>query len=315
MKYVGIQTQIRRNNTRSFFLLTGFPIVLFGLVYLFFAILNQFSEEPQPIDVVNEQVVAIAPFILLGVAIWFTIAWFSHSSIINKATGAKPLERSANKRIYNLLENLCISVGMKMPKLYIIQDDSLNAYASGISEKSYAITLSSGIINRLEDDELEGVIAHELTHIRNRDVRLLMVSIIFVGIFAFISQIALRSVAYGRFGRKDKDNNTAIVLIIFVLALIGMGISTLFQLAISRKREYMADAGAAELTKRPDALARALKKISKDPWIEAVTRDDVAQLFIQHPLKKKDDKGKNFLSSMFATHPPIQNRIEVLEQF
>ena len=315
MKYVGIQTQIRRNNFRSALLLTGFPVLLFGLVYLFFFILNQISEEPQPVHVINDQVISLAPLILIGVLIWFTIAWLNHSSMINRATGAKPLERTENKRIYNLLENLCISVGMKMPKLFVIDDDSLNAYASGISEKSFAITLSSGIITKLDDLELEGVIAHELTHIRNRDVRLLIVSIIFVGIFAFLSQVALRSIQFGRFGGKDKNNKTAIVIIIFVLALIGMGISTLFQLAISRKREYMADAGAAELTKRPEALARALRKISGDPWIEAVTREDVAQLFIQHPLKRDKEKGSSFLSSIFATHPPINDRIKVLEQF
>src|SRR5690606_3093631 len=127
-----------------------------------------------------------------GVAIWFVIAWFANTAIIQAATGARPLERKENMRVYNLVENLCISQGMKMPNVYVIEDDALNAYASGINEKTYAVTLTRGIINTLDDAELEGVIAHELAHIRNRDVRLLIVSIVFVGIFAFLSQMAIR---------------------------------------------------------------------------------------------------------------------------
>ncbi|MBG7610720.1 M48 family metalloprotease, partial [Polaribacter sp. BAL334] len=186
------------------------------------------------------------------------------------------------------------------------------AYASGLSEKTFAISLSRGIIDKLNDDELETVIAHELTHIINRDVRLLIISIIFVGIFAFITEIAFRSVLYG--GGRKKDNG--FILVILVLGIFGLVLSSLFRFSLSRKREYLADAGAAELTKNPLALASALKKISADPWIEAVKREDIAQMFIDHPTKKKEENSLiTFFNSIFATHPPIEKRIKILEQF
>ena len=178
--------------------------------------------------------------------------------MINKATGSRPLERKENKRVYNLVENLCMSVGQPMPKVNIIEDDSLNAFASGINNKTYTISLSRGIIDKLNDDELEGVIAHELTHIRNRDVRLLIVSIVFVGIFAFVTQALLRTFMYGG-GRRNNKNGAAIV-IIMLLAAVGWLLSSLFRFALSRKREYMADAGAAELTINPGLLPLHLEK-------------------------------------------------------
>lgn len=249
--------------------------------------------------------------------VWFIIAYFTNSSIIKAATGARPLERKENKRIYNLVENLCMSQGMKMPKINIIDDDSLNAYASGINEQTYTVTLSKGIIEKLNDEELEGVIAHELTHIRNHDVRLLIISIVFVGIFSMLAQIALRSVYYSSWtrSRNDKNNGAILILVLaMIVAAIGYFFATLMRFAISRKREYMADAGAAEMTKNPLALASALRKISADPDIEAVEREDVAQLFIQHPGKQAKS-ALSGLSGLFATHPPIEKRIAILEQF
>ncbi|MDB3913926.1 M48 family metallopeptidase [Flavobacteriaceae bacterium] len=320
MKYIGLQSQISSNNRKSILLLISFPTLLLGLVWLFFLAINIFMENDTisfNIDTVNNSFLYSAPYISIGVLLWFLIAWFSHSSMIRRATGAKPLERKENKRVYNLVENLCISKGIKMPKIHLIEDDSLNAFASGLSDKTFAVTFSRGIINKLEDDELEAVIAHELTHIINRDVRLLIVSIIFVGIFAFITEMAFRSLRFSGRGRGKKEGGAlAIVLIVVVLGIIGMILSSFFRFALSRKREYLADAGAAEMTKNPLALASALKKISKDPWIEAVKRDDVAQMFIDHPTKRKDRKLlSTFFNGIFATHPPIKERIQVLEQF
>ena len=186
-----------------------------------------------------------------------------------------------------------MSQGMKMPKINIIYDSSLNAFASGINERTYTVTLSEGIIKKLNDEELEAVIAHELSHIRNRDVRLLIISIVFVGIFSMLTEITLLAL---------------------VIAAIGYLFSSLMRFAISRKREYMADAGSAEMTKNPLALASALRKISADPAIEAVERKDVAQLFIQNP-KKKSKSIFSGINGLFATHPPIEKRIEILEQF
>lgn len=310
MEYVGLQTQINRNNTKSIILLVMFPLLLIGLTAAFFYLLNLFLEEPASPEEVLDQVTLGVPAVLIAVSIWFAIAWFSHSKMIQRATGSRPLERQVNKRVYNLLENLCISRGLDVPKLFIIDDSSLNAFASGLSKKTYAISLSRGIIDKLNDDELEGVIAHELSHIRNRDVRLLIVSIVFVGIFAFLTEFALRSMRFSNRGKKDKGS--AAILIILLLAAVGWLLSAVFRFAISRKREYLADAGAVELTKKPLALASALEKVSSDPAIEAVERDDVAQLFFEHPQVREQ---RSFLTSVFATHPPIQERIKVLRQF
>jgi heat shock protein HtpX len=306
MQYVGVQTQIWRNNTVSSILLILFPVVLLGLTWLFIFLINDRLEER--IAVTNESFLYVFPCVIMAVLVWFMIAYFSHSTMIRSATGSRSLLRTENKRVYNLVENLCISTGMKMPKINLIEDDSLNAFASGVDGSSYTISLSRGIINKLNDEELEAVIAHELTHIRNKDVRLLIVSIIFVGIFAFLTEMLFRSLRFGGKGKKDGR----IIIVGLALAAIGYLISILFRFAISRKREYMADAGAAQLTKHPLALASALQKVSEDSRIEAVTRYDVAQLFIENPREKK----KSFsIAGIFATHPPIENRIKVLEQF
>ena len=301
-----------------------FPVVFIGLTWLFFFLtslgeshyFSETAEQYSLLPVVNNKFLRTFPWVTLGVIVWFTIAWFSHTGMINKATASKPLERKENKRVYNLVENLSIAAGMTMPKVNIIDDDSLNAFASGINPRTYTVSLSRGIINKLDDRELEAVIAHELTHIRNRDVRLLIISIVFVGIFAFVSEALFRSMRFGALtrGGNRKGSGGASIIIALILAAIGYLIATLFRFALSRKREYMADAGAAELTKNPLALASALRKISADPTIEAVQRKDVAQMFIENP-QIGNKKHKVSVSSLFATHPPIKRRIEILEQF
>ena len=307
MTYVGIQTQIRRNNFNSVLLMVAFPLVLLGMVYAFLFFLQRREE----FSTLNDDFLRVVPFVILITTIWFLIAWATHSTLIRMATGAAPLSRMDNKRIYNLVENLCISKGMKVPKIYVIEDDSLNAFASGIGENNFAVTLSRGIINKLDDDELEGVIAHELSHILNRDVRLMMVSIIFVGIFAFVAEMAFRSIRFGSFSRGKKDSGAAMLAIIVISAICYL-IALLLRFGVSRSREYMADAGAAEMTRKPYALASALRKISQDPLIEAVENRDVAQLFIENP---QPEEKKFSFSNLFATHPPIQKRIELLDQF
>lgn len=199
-----------------------------------------------------------------------------------------------------------------MPQLFIIDSPALNAFASGINEKTYAVTLTSGIIDELDDMELEGVIAHELTHIRNKDVRLLIISIIFVGIFAFLVQVLFRSVLYGSGRRKNSKVDGRAILIALAIAVVVYILSIMFKFALSRKREYMADAGAVELTKNPTAMASALRKISGNHDLE--TRSgDVKQLFIENGNSNK--KGfMSSLSGLFATHPPIEKRIAFLEQ-
>ncbi|SEF42865.1 M48 family metallopeptidase [Parabacteroides chinchillae] len=324
MQYVGIHTQQRQNNFRSMLLLFLFPCLVIGLLYAFCYLLLLLAynddglTQTQMLSYSTAMFIHFAPYVLGGVLLWFIIAYFANTSIINSATGSRPLERKDNKRVYNLVENLCMAQGMKMPKVNIIDDDSLNAFASGINENTYTVTLSRGIIDKLNDEELEAVIAHELSHIRNRDVRLLIVSIVFVGIFAMLAQIAMRSVYYSSFtssrDREGKGNGTIVIVLVMLVAAVGYFFSMLMRFAISRKREYMADAGAAEMTKNPRALASALRKISADPDIEAVHREDVAQLFIEHPGKQAES-ALSGLSGLFATHPPIGKRIQILEQF
>jgi heat shock protein HtpX len=308
MQYVGIQKQIRRNNFNSVLLLVAFPLILLTMVY---ALLWVTTSQEYGQTATNQNFILITPLVLIGTVLWFLIAWMLHTSIIKKATGSLSLERKENKRIYNLVENLCISRGIKTPKIFVIEDSSLNAFASGISDKSYAISLSRGIIDKLTDEELEAVIAHELTHIQNRDVRVLIISVIFVGIFAFVAQMVLRSLYFS--GRsRDGKSNAPIILIAIVITSVAYLISVLLRFGISRSREFMADAGAAELTRNPQALASALRKISADPLIEAVQSRDIAQMFIDNP---KLPNNKFSLDKLFSTHPPIEKRIELLEQF
>ena len=314
MKYFGLQGQIRKNNFNSLLILLMFPVVFFGLTWLFFFFMSISNKDAaHSLYEVNRSFLTTVPWIAIGVIAWFTIAWFSHTAIIDRATNSKPLERKDNKRVYNLVENLCISTGMPLPKINIIDDDSLNAFASGINSKTYSVSLSRGIINKLENDELEAVIAHELTHIRNRDVRLLIISIVFVGIFGFVTEMLFRSMRFGRVGRGKKEGGA--IIIALLLALLGYLLASLFRFALSRKREYLADAGSAELTRRPLSLASALRKVSSDPTIEAVRRKDVAQMFIENPQDEKEEKNSFSFSNLFATHPPIEKRIQLLEQF
>ena len=307
MQYLGIRQQIARNNTKSILFLLAFPLLILVGAYVVLYILSD-----QDIERTNAQFLSIIPMVLIGVAIWFFISYFFHTQMIQSATHSRPLERRENMRVYNLTENLCMSVGMTMPKLYIIESDALNAFASGINEKTFAVTLTRGIINTLNDEELEGVIAHELTHIRNRDVRLLIVTIVFVGIFATIANVTLRMLLNGSMSssRNRKNNKGGGALVLLIILLVAGAIyflSILFKLALSRSREYMADAGAVELTRNSLALASALKKISGHSTIREVQNDEVKELFI-------DYKVQGFFS-LFATHPPIEKRIQVLEQY
>ena len=307
MQYIGLDKQIRRNNFNSFVLLIAFPVLLLAMFYAFFYFVSDAQQGP------DITFLKVMPFVLAAVAIWFLIAWGSHAAFIRMATASKHLERKENQRVYNLVENLCISQGMKTPTIYVIDDDSLNAFASGIDNRSYAISLSTGIINKLNDEELESVIGHELTHIKNRDTRVLIISIIFVGIFAFMAEMAFRSLRFAGRGKRDSKGSGSIILIAIVVTAIAYLISILLRFGISRRREYMADAGSAEMTKKPFALASALKKISGDPFIEAVESRDIAQLFIDNPQVSNRKSGS--WDNLFSSHPPIEKRIALLEQF
>ena len=219
---------------------------------------------------------------------------------------------------------------MDMPKINIVDDPQLNAFASGIDRKSYTVTVTTGLLRLLDDEELAGVLGHELTHIRNHDTKLLITSIVFVGIVSTVMSIIVQMIynmmwfgGGGHVVSSDDDNDNrgsgiAVVLVLiigYVLCAIAYLFTALTRFAISRKREYMADAGGAELCGNPLALASALRKISGDPGLQGVKRDDVAQLFIIHPQKLSAGGAMSMLSSLFSTHPDTKKRIEILEQF
>lgn len=334
MRYVGIQTQIQKNNRNSILLLLSFPCIILGMLWVFFAITTGFetvgyddygySQSVFNSSAVNEVWLSTVPFVIIGVGIWFTIAYFMNAQIIQSATGARTLTRRENPRVYNIVENLCMAGGMDMPKINVVDDPQLNAFASGINKDTYTVTVTTGICDRLNDEELAGVIGHELTHIRNHDTKVLITSIVFVGIvstlLSFLTNFVLRIFMYGGFrsSRSNNKNGGAGVLIAIVVAIICTAIAYFFTLltrfAISRKREFMADAGGAELCGNPLALASALRKISNDPGLDNVEREDVAQLFIIHP-DKMEQGFFDSMASMFSTHPDTRERIRILEQF
>ncbi len=333
MKYVGMQTQIRRNNRLSVLLLLFFPVIILGMVWVFLALLNyfgngyynQYGELVHSLDVetVNYYFVTTIPWVILGVAVWFGIAYFMNASMVRRATGARPLTRKENPRVYNIVENLCMTCGMDMPQINVVDDPQLNAFASGIDKGSYTVTVTTGLTELLTDEELSGVIGHELTHIRNRDTRLLITSIIFVGIISTVMSLTVRMMNNmilfgGSSSRRDGKGNGLSVIVIMLIGLICCAVAYVFTLltrfAISRKREYMADAGGAELCGNPLALASALRKISDNPGLTDMNRDDVAQLFIVHP-QGLTQGFMSFFSSLFSTHPDTAKRIEILEQF
>lgn len=337
MKYVGMHSLIRRNNRLSLLLLLGFPAILLGMVWVFMAITNYlgnssgydsrgYSQNFLDADAVNSNFMQVMPWVVGGVAIWFLIAYFSNTSMIRRATGAVPLARRDNPRVYNIVENLTMACGMPMPQVNIINDPQLNAFASGIDEKTYTVTVTTGLLDRLDDDELAGVIGHELTHIRNNDTRLLITSIVFVGIVSTVTAIIARMlwntfIYGGASSRRSSSNGKGGGLSIVVVMIIGLvcaALAYLFTLltrfAISRKREYMADAGGAELCGNPMALASALRKISGDPALGDVGRDDIAQMYIIHPQNLTGGIA-NYISSLFSTHPKTEDRIRLLEQY
>ena len=333
-----MQNQISRNNRMTFLLLLMFPLIILGVVWAFIALVNYFGNGyyDQYGNLVHEMDAATVeyyflnslPWVVGGVGIWFAIAYLFNSSMVKAATKARTLTRKENPRVYNIVENLCMTAGMDMPKVNVVDDPQLNAFASGINKNSYTVTVTTGLMNVLNDEELAGVIGHELTHIRNHDTRLLITSIIFVGIISTVMSMIVQTMYnmmwFGGGSRRisssdddDRGNGVAVIVVLIIgyaLCAVAYLFTALTRFAISRKREYMADAGGAELCGNPLALASALRKISRKPGLQDVKRDDVAQLFIIHPQKLAGG-AMNFLSSLFSTHPDTKKRIEILEQF
>lgn len=357
MKYVGMQTQIWRNNRNTVILLLMYPIIIIAMFWAFVFVLDYFSVfcafTPDALmDAVTGTTVKdvcleyprsygshwpivwfcflkALPAVVVIVATWSILSYCSNVSIIRRITHARPLQRKENVRVYNIVENLCIAGGIEMPQIDIIDDPGLNAFASGIDIKSFTVTLTTGIIEKLNDEELSAVVAHELTHIKNRDTRLMVVCIVFVGLVSIMQSIFIETIKGMLYGathsrRRNRKGGGGILIILF-FALVGLVISTVAyffsfinRLAISRKREYVADAGAAELCANPLALASALRKISEEPGLAYIGRNDVAQLYIIHPDEENDGLLQGLtktIDTIFSTHPDTRERIQILEQF
>jgi heat shock protein HtpX len=325
---LGLTTYRRNNNLKSIVLLAAFPVLLLALVgatfFLFGLAVGQENPEApgafqnfglqrvlgtgSPGDFAVSAMVAYWPIVFGVAAIWLLIGYFFNDAIIHAATGAMPVTREAQPQLYNLLETLCISRGLAMPRLYIIETDVMNAYASGIDQKSYAITVTRGLLDALNKDELEAVLAHELTHIIDRDTRLLIVTVVFVGMISFLAQLLWRGLRVFAF-RRTKNAGAVLIMVAIgaVVMFIGYLLALVLRFALSRRRELLADAGSVELTKNPDALIGALTKISKNAAVPHVP-SEVRQMFIENPPSAFD------LGGLFSTHPPIAKRIHILEE-
>ena len=251
--------------------------------------------------------IAVAAVISIIMAL---VSYYTGDKVALLTAGAKEIQKQDNPYVYRMIENLCITAGLPTPRIYIINDPAPNAFATGRDPKHASIALTAGIIQSLENEELEGVIAHELSHVKNYDIRLMTIVIILVGLVALLSNWFVRV----RFWKRDDRDSGSIGVILMIIGLILMILSPIIaqiiQLAISRKREFLADASGALLTRYPEGLASALEKISqyKQPMIHA--NNATAHLYISSPF----GSTKKFMSNLFSTHPPIEERVKALRQ-
>ena len=319
----GLYSHIQKNRIKSVFLLASFVLlihaVLFSLVLLFEA--GAYGGTAQEIlEAAIDDVRYAWPAGLIAAGLWFLIAYAFHQRMIDYATRAAGVERLAEPRLYNALENLCISRGIAMPKLKIIETEGLNAFASGIRDSNYSVAVTRGLLDQLSERELTAVLAHELTHIRNKDTQLMVVAVIFAGIIAFVADIMFRRLDFP-FGyspqprrssdrdRRDSGGGAAVLIIVIALAVIAIswGVSVLIRFAISRSREFLADAGSVELTKDPDAMISALRRIEKGAALPDVP-SRMQAIFIERPAAEPE---RGWLS----THPSVDARIHALVEF
>ncbi|MBI2019905.1 M48 family metallopeptidase [Candidatus Daviesbacteria bacterium] len=253
----------------------------------------------------------IVGFALIIAGVMNFISYFWSDKIVLGISGAKPIEKKDNPEIYRIVENLCIAAGLPLPKIYIINDTATNAFATGRDPKHAAIAFTSGILQKLNKQELEGVAAHELSHVGNRDTLVMAMVSVLVGMIALLSDFFLRSMWYGGRNREGRGNQIFVILAI-VAAILAPIVATLIQLAVSRRREFLADASGVLLTRYPQGLASALLKISSDKEPLEVANRGTAHLYIVNPLKGKEAGA--WLAGLFNTHPPIQARIKALQE-
>lgn len=236
-------------------------------------------------------------------------SYFYSDKMILAMSKARQLKKGDNPKLCRIVENLSIASGISLPKIYVIDDTAMNAFATGRDPKHAVVCATTGIVDRLSETELEGVIAHELSHIKNYDIRVMAIVAILVGLVALMADFFMRSMWYS--GDRDRDSRIQGVFLIIgiVLAILSPFIATLIQLAISRKREFLADASGALLTRYPEGLASALEKLAKDKEKLEVANNATAHLYINNPFK---NINKHWFSNLFNTHPPIEERIKIL---
>lgn len=292
-----LYTQAESNIRKTWFLITSFLIFIIGIGWLFSYLLDN-------------QI-----FLILAVIIAFfqsILSYWYSDKIVLMITGAKPIEKKDNPELYRIVENLCIAAGLPMPKIYILNEAQPNAFATGRDKNHAIIAVTKGLLEKLERVELEGVISHELSHIGNKDMFLQTVIVILVGIVALLSNWFLR-ISFWSGGRRDREKREggAILMIFGILgAILAPIFANLIRLAISRKREFLADATGALLTRYPEGLARALEKISADLNPLRVSNPSTAHLFITNPFR--GEEAKNWIAKLFSTHPPVEERIKAL---
>ncbi len=285
------------NKRKTWFLMTGFFVIIIALGY---AVSWYF----------NSPIILVAA-VLFSIISSFISYWWS-DKIVLSMSGAKEVTHDNAKEIYHLVENLCITAGLPYPKIYIIEDSAPNAFATGRDPEHAVIALTTGILAKLDKAELEGVIAHELSHIGNRDILISTIATVLVGTIILIVDWSARSAFFGRRSDNENNNGGLGLIIVILLSILAPISAQLLQLAVSRKREFAADADGALLTRYPDGLARALEKISADPDELEVSNRATAHMYIVSPLKGTDNKSTSWLSKAFMTHPPVAERIAKL---
>src|SRR5215813_3000555 len=286
MAAYGLYTHIAANRTRSMVLLAGLFLLVYVIVYaggLIFEVLNNSDATfNYYLKAALADVIRTLPWSTGAAILWIVIAYFFHQNMIDAVTGGESVTRQQQPRLYNLLENLCISRGIPMPKLKMVESDALNAFATGLNPRQYSVTVTTGLLNNLDDREIEAVLGHELTHIRNGDVQMMVIAVIIAGVVGFFAELLFRGFSnFGYYGgswgggssstSSSSDSSSdrkggggaaiLIVIVAIVLIILAWALSQLVKLALSRSREYLADAGSVELTKDPDAMISALRKI------------------------------------------------------
>jgi len=314
----GLYTHIQANKRRSIALLIGLFFLVYVMVFAGALAAEALTGDASLAWLLNrarQDFIVALPWATLGTIAWILIAYKFHQSMIDAITGGQEVTRREEPRLWNLLENLCISRGILMPKLKVVESDALNAFASGLSAKQYSVTVTRGLMQSLDDAELESVLGHELTHIRNGDVRMLVIAVVIAGVVSFFGELVFRMFFYSNFrwrrGGGDgerRGSGGALPALLIALALVALAwlLSVVIRFALSRRREFLADAGSVELTKNPDAMITALRKIEGRGELERAN-SAVMEMCVDNP--------RHDFANLFDTHPPIDARVGALVKY